>query len=288
MGDLDALVVDGVRYRILDPTGNITALVESDVVVDAQPDVARRIMQRHPAVEQVGFVSHEDAGSGDGRPSVRMRMAGGEFCGNATMSAAALLLWRMGGEWDVADPDAWTNVLVRVWGVREPVEVRLQPCEDGSFRGGVRMPPAEGVELPELTFGSLTGQIPLVRMVGISHVVIEASSVFAGLRGDRAAAERAVRAWCAELATDGLGLMFLSQGEEGYELTPLVYVPGGDTVFWENSCASGTSAVGIYLARKTGTAVDMTLQEPGGSLRVTSDPASGETWLYGSVRMAQV
>ena len=67
-------------------------------------------------------------------------------------------------------------------------------------------------------------------------------------------------------------------------LTPLVYVPGSGTSFWENSCASGSAATGMYLADRTGKRQEICLREPGGSLKVTSDPGSGETWLYGTVR----
>ena len=77
--------------------------------------------------------------------------------------------------------------------------------------------------------------------------------------------------------------MFLDAARS--RLTPLVYIPGSGTVFWENSCASGSSAAGMYLAARTGAPVGLTLAEPGGSLRVSSDPGGGETWLYGRVRL---
>jgi len=65
-------------------------------------------------------------------------------------------------------------------------------------------------------------------------------------------------------------------------LTPLVYVPGADTMFWENSCASGSAAAGMYLAARTGAPADVTFDEPAGRLRVESDPVSGRTVLHGS------
>ena len=37
-----------VRYSILDPTGNITALVESPVEPERQPELAAELMRRHP------------------------------------------------------------------------------------------------------------------------------------------------------------------------------------------------------------------------------------------------
>ena len=68
-------------------------------------------------------------------------------------------------------------------------------------------------------------------------------------------------------------------------MTPLVYVPGADTMFWENSCASGSVAAGQYLAAASGEAVKIALKEPGGTLVVESDPDTGETWLYGGTKL---
>ena len=51
---------DPLQYSIFDPTGNITALVESPVPVERQPAVAAALMARHPEVEQVGFVRFPD------------------------------------------------------------------------------------------------------------------------------------------------------------------------------------------------------------------------------------
>ena len=89
------------------------------------------------------------------------------------------------------------------------------------------------------------------------------------------------------LALDGLGLMFLEEGPAARRMTPLVFVPGADTVFWESSCASGSSAVGMCLASREGTPVDLSLAEPGGKLHVKSDPLRAETWLFGSVRLLE-
>ena len=95
--------------------------------------------------------------------------------------------------------------------------------------------------------------------------------------------EKAVREFCEKLRADGLGLMFLEGGGDERNLTPLVYVPGGGTTFWENSCASGSAAVGMYLAARHGAPAELTLHEPGGALRVSCDPANGEIRLRGGV-----
>ena len=67
-------------------------------------------------------------------------------------------------------------------------------------------------------------------------------------------------------------------------MTPLVYIPGSGTVFWENSCASGSAAVGMYLADGNAAPTEVSLREPGGVLHVTSDRTG--TRLRGNVRLA--
>ena len=83
-----------IRYRILDPNGNITVLVESAVPVEKQPSSAEWIMQQHPEVEQVGFVRFLDITPDSDGIHAELRMTGGEFCGNASLSTAALYLYR--------------------------------------------------------------------------------------------------------------------------------------------------------------------------------------------------
>lgn len=269
---------DLVRYSILDPTGNITALVESAVEVDRQPAMAQRVMANHPTVEQVGFVSFMQDGDDHESPSVSLRMAGGEFCGNATMSAATLYAVRK----DLSMPAA---LMLSVSGVSRPVEVSLDKEAERVFSARIGMPEALSIDMIELGIDAMRDTVPLVRMEGISHVMVEPSSALRDLLFSRSVAERAVRKWCRELETDGLGIMFLSGMGTRINLTPLVFVPGSGTVFWENSCASGSAAMGMYLAHKESRAIDVSLCEPGGILRVQSEPAWHRTWLHGGVRL---
>ena len=297
-----------IRYSIFDPTGNITALVETEVDIPQQPSVAASIMKCHPEVEQVGFVEFykETVPATEAKLGGKLRMAGGEFCGNAAMSAAALYLIR--------NKISEMTVSLNVSGASAPVPASLSETAEGTFSAGVLMPPASGIKNGSFSFGGMTGTLPVVMMEGISHIIIEKDSVFFSLLDDRSAAELAVREWCAQLGTDGLGLMFLDHkfdaGPLEYDLTPLVYVPGSSTVFWENSCASGSAAAGIFIAGKTAAVRDISVSttklssseskipeagttrlpliaftEPGGRLCVKSDAAAGKTWLFGNVRL---
>ena len=72
-------------YKI-NPTGNVTLIVEGAVPVEQQAALAAELMKRDTEAEQVGFLSKPQRfGS-----AAALRMMGGEFCGNAAISAAAL------------------------------------------------------------------------------------------------------------------------------------------------------------------------------------------------------
>lgn len=262
-----------IRYSIFDPTGNITALVESPVDESEQRAVAASIMARHAAVEQVGFVRLPDEKSAP----AALRMAGGEFCANASMSAASLWALRLGlceGELSLA-----------VSGAEDAVAVRLKQEDESCFSAAVRMPEAREITAIPFVFEGLSGTIPLVRMEGIDHAVLTPDCPFFALRDRPSAAEKAVRELCASLGAVCLGLMFLEGERAQRRLTPLVYVPGSRTLFWESSCASGSAAAGMLLARQSGERTELELIEPGGVLRVESDPRKGETRLFGRTRL---
>ena len=270
----------GCRVSILDPTGNITALVQGNVPVDRQPSFAAQVMAQHPEVEQVGFVRILPVGS---PIQAELRMAGGEFCGNASLCAAAL--WMR--EADCVGSGQQV-VRLRVSGAANPVEVRMTQNGEGCFSGSVCMPRALRVVKKELAFGSVVGAAPVVELEGISHVAIEEGSPLSALRDDRAMAEAAVRAWCTEQGASCMGLMFLEGEAPSLRLTPLVFVPKSGTLFWESSCASGSAAAGIALAEQMGGSASFSFIEPGGTIRVTSDGVRGETWLFGSVQLVAV
>lgn len=245
------------RYVLMDPTGNRTLLVDTPVPVEEQPAVAAELMELEPTVEQTGFLSFS------GASGLSLRMAGGEFCGNATMSAAVYDAMRSG--------TAEGRVIVNVSGAPEPVPVAFEKEIDGSWMGMVEMPRPCSVETLRFPDGR---NLPVVAFQGISHVILEQEI-------PEKEAEALAKRWCAHLKADALGLMFLNR-KEG-RLSPLVYVPAADTLFWESSCGSGTSAVGAWLALASGKPVTVSLKQPGGVLEIAASP-DGPLFLKGTVR----
>lgn len=260
-----------MTYSIFDPTGNITALIEGSCSSEEIAD----LMRADPEIEQAGFV-REAYNTESGFDAV-LEMAGGEFCGNASMCAAAWLAIRK----NAGDMKA----RLKVSGTEEPVDVFLKKNEDGGFQADVLMPKALEIRETVLSDGEVSGSVPLVKWEGLSHVIIEEGSVFSYLGKGKAGAEAAVKNWCRSLSAKGLGLMFLKGNGERLEMAPLVYIPGSDTIFWEHSCASGSSAAGMYLAQKTNREVTAELAQPGGVLKVKSGPGSADTWLSGNVKL---
>lgn len=223
-----------VIYDVLDPTGNITILVRTPVPEADQPDVAAHLMELEPETEQVGFLSSERKSSqnkdkaSDSDCDIYLRMAGGEFCGNASMCAAVIAA--------MESEQSSRKVNLRVSGASGIVRAEVARRPDGDWTGTVDMPkPAsiEEVSLPE------AGTVPIVRFEGISHVIL-----LQQIPRDKAPALALV--WCKALEADAVGLLFLDQ--EKSTMTPLVYVPAAQTLCWEKSCASGTTAVCAWLA----------------------------------------
>ena len=248
-----------VRYHRADPTGNITLLVETPVAPERRSAVAAALMQLEPDAEQAGFLLETPAG-------LRLEMAGGEFCGNASMSAAAWLCAREG---------CCGRVTLGVSGAKTPVEVDVQPPQNGSYACAVTMPPPDAVADCLLPLGDALRSLPAVSFGGLTHLLVEESL-------PRPDAELLIRQWCASLCADALGLMLYSQ--KAQRLDPLVYVPAAGTCVWERSCASGTTAVGLILAKRANAEVRLTLNEPAGRLTVTADP-TGRAVLAGAVRL---
>ena len=247
-----------VEYYLLDPTGNKTILVDSPVPVPEQPYIASKLMEMEPETEQVGFLSMDEG------CDLSLRMAGGEFCGNASMSTAVVAALKTGVKGGA--------FRLKVSGAAEPVKAEVRLLPDGRWDGMVKMPCPVSVEM--VRFPGEEADFPVVHFEGISHVILEAAV-------DREMAEKSAPAWCRFLGADAVGLMFLDRAAS--RLTPLVYVPAASTLFWENSCASGTTATAAYLAEKNGVPLTVTLEQPGGSLTVDVTEEQ-QFYLSGTVR----
>ena len=243
-----------IKYFIADPAGNITALV-TDLCNENIKTVAQKIMARNKNVEQVGAVEF----SGDG---IKLRMSGDEFCGNATMSAAALycLLTKKHGK---------VSVDVLVFGTQEPVNVSLD-IKDGYYDCECLLQKPKEISDIEFTAVHKNYRFPLVSFEGISHIIADESL-------SEQAAQSVIKDIAKSLSVKALGIMIFNK-EKSY-MRPLVYVPAADTLFFENSCASGSCAVAaVYAGKKR-----ITISQPGGDI---SAQYSDKITLSGKIKLS--
>ncbi|MBR6005888.1 MAG: hypothetical protein IK063_06670 [Clostridia bacterium] len=252
-----------IDYYTANPTGNITLLAETPAEKRDYKTIADRLMALNPRAEQAGFIGFNENG-------FFLNMAGGEFCGNASMSAAAVFAQKQG-----INPGEKRVVTLRVSGAEEPVNVSVKADESGAYECEIQMPPAKRITEREFSFEGKKYALPVVESEGISHIIFEGEM-------QKKTAEKAVVQWCDELNAGCLGIMFADF--EKNTISPLVYARDAGTLFWENSCASGTTAAGLYLAEKTGRDVDIALSQPGGALRIKTQK-NARPLLCGSVRI---
>ena len=124
------------EYWLFDPSGNITALIPVPEEGACSPAAAEAVMNTESVCEQVGFVL-----PGTDLCDARLRMAGGEFCGNAALCTAALTAVASG-----VPVGSTVRLRIAVSGADEPVSVALDRREDGFFTGSVIMPPVTEVK----------------------------------------------------------------------------------------------------------------------------------------------
>ena len=262
-------------YIIADPTGNITALITSPYTEETRQSMIQEAFDREPSCEQVGFLM-SDSGS-----DIGLEMMGYEFCGNATLSAAA---WHAGMQG--LEPGCDTVVTVESSGADEILNVHVRRLEadpsasadtlfSGSyFEGTVGMP------VPAL---STYRGYPLISFEGISHLLVPAEDF------SIPHAEKAVQEYANELEVSALGLMLCPDYDDltstqpdgdSIRIRPLVYVPDQDTLFWEHGCATGSTAAGWY-RYMTGGSKHTEIKQPGGIIRV--DITDGQPMLTGKV-----
>lgn len=236
----------------LSPLGNTTVFLRGEVVREARAALLAEAMDYdHLAAEQAGFLvapHFEEA-------LFRIEMSGGEFCGNATLSAAAL----------AASEGAESPFFVECSGAAKPLRAEACPLGAGRWLARAEMPQAhevrhlslEGILLGKLPFG---GAAICVSLPGIAHLVVEAADLSAADYDELLA--RLMR----ETAADAYGVVpFERLGRDHFRIRPYVAVPSAKSRVFERACGSGSLALALAEGSKRGR---IAVEQPGGTLFV--------------------
>jgi len=235
-----------LNFAKMNPTQNMTIIVTDPVPRREQVRIAGQLMAYGSVgAEQVGFM--EETSLPGAR--ARLQMMGGEFCGNATISLAALLAHEDG----LAD-GASAIYPLEISGAEGIVRCGIRRC-GSSYLGTVRMPLPERIR--EMDFGE-NHIYPLVEFPGIAHAIVPEDAM------TPAEAEACIASWCDMCGADAFGILLVNSGMSA--IRPLVYVKETRSSVWEHGCGSGSAAIGAYAALQGHGRLD--LSQPGGVIQV--------------------
>lgn len=158
-------------------------------------------------------------------------MAGGEFCGNASRAAAILFSELNGGAQDVQ---------FTVSGFNGTVTAHVEKHDPDHYRVRCIFPgmPTDSREVV-LSNGQTAS---VVDLGGIVHVVIEAP--FPSEKTDYESQHTAIVSELGLADREAVGVVWFERAEDSIVMHPVVWVKGVSTFFYEQSCGSGTIAVG--------------------------------------------
>jgi len=248
------------------PGGN-TTLLFSDSGQRPAEQARLAALALDPAMlggEQAGFV-HLAQG--------KLRMAGGEFCVNASRAVGALLAYTD----QCANPEQGMlegiaqSATQAAYATPPQCHERLDEIQVSGWHSPVRLrtrgtAPLWQVEallrLPACSITTVEEGAHLVRLPGISHLLLGGPAH--PLPDDCHALAAQMRQRHGLENEPAAGVIWWRECQGQLEMLPLVHVRDADTTFLENACGSGALALAMRLSR-SGTRRAFSIMQPGGS-----------------------
>ena len=206
------------EVAVLDPAGNVTAIVLSDVQAAERARIAAQLLRLPELrIEQAAFLTAPRCGG-----EIRLEMMGGEFCGNALRCAGFYHALRTGAQ-------GKTCVLAEISGA-EGVQPVMADTAAGEASTVMPLPRAvQPADWPDV-------QAVRVTFDGITHFVMDRA------QPDDALVQRAI---AAAPEASAVGALFLDRAAGSMQ--PVVFVRETGSCVAETSCASGSVATAVVL-----------------------------------------
>jgi diaminopimelate epimerase len=238
-----------INYVKADPAGNVTLFVLNSLRQEERKRVNTFLLSLDKEAEQAGCLSWHGN-------NISVQMMGGEFCGNATRSAAAYCAWR--------DGLAEGHFAVSCSGCPDSLPVTVKKIAGAVYDAEVILPLPLSITKEKLPMGK--EYIPLIRVVlpGIEHYIyltdaldsLDKNSCWTTLENHVLSG----------FPPEAFGLILLE--ERSCRMIPAVFVTATRTLYWEHSCGSGSAAAAAALATLYKKDIAMKLREPGGTITV--------------------
>jgi diaminopimelate epimerase len=241
------MIIDFVKTS---PSQNTTVLITSFCPPERYVEVARKVMgYEYLHAEQVGFI----VPPGNKNSVIGLKMAGGEFCGNASLSAAAYARYK--GICEARE------FLIDVSGADHPLRCYVEQKSRFVYKAKCEMPPPVSIREFTVRVGQqeVTGSV--VNLKGISHFVFELWPEVHFFDDILELLENHINA-------SALGVVpYRKINELEYEIKPYIHVRETDSRMFERGCGSGSLALGLHLKEKDITG-KLNVRQPGGVIGV--------------------
>lgn len=258
-----------LNFVELNPCMNKTVFILDDVPVEKYAEISEKIISyENLFAEQVGFLKPPFDKNND----AHLHMMGGEFCGNATRSLAAYTTFNNQRFFENGADACELNI--EVFGQDQALECNVTKTSlDNTFYTDIQMPLPIGKMQIIDEIGSIKN-IKKIDFNGITHFSvddknfnnIEETEVFFG----------EVKNFMEENQSSYMAFGIMFYDYEKSFMTPLVYVKGTDSLFWEKSCASGTSAFASMMTFEKNKSLNIDIAQPGGSINVNTTFENGK------------
>lgn len=267
-----------LRFTKVNPVENMTIFILDSLAREKHISIANDLMNYNNLyAEQVGFIEEPMSIKGKSLNTLRLQMMGGEFCGNATRSLAAYMVYKDHPSINKINDQEY-NVILEASGNQELLNCLVRKTDkENIFNSRISMPLAERITNVNIN------KIPAKRVdfEGISHFIVDSYKV-----QDKEDFYRHIKRYMEKEDYDAFGIMYYDEVKEFLE--PLVHVRMTNSKFWERSCASGTSAFGIAEAIRENKNVKLQVKQTGGVLGVEVKLEDGdvkEVFLEGEVEI---
>lgn len=214
-----------IKYKVLNPGGNKTALVDGSEYTDNQKKLINNmIMEKNPQIEQVGFLSNKIN---------RLEMAGGEFCMNGTRCAIWEYLKGKEGEIEISVSGTDKMILGKVLNDKK-VEIQLDI----------------GKNIANLY--EVKNDFTCIKIDGILIAILnekKSKTYIQKLKQDEEKTKNELKQLMIaklECKEKAIGIMLLEKEVGKIKINPIVWVKAIDTVLYETACGSGSLGTAIY------------------------------------------
>lgn len=219
-----------LNYIKTSPSQNMTILITDYIDSKDYIKVANSVMRYESLyAEQVGFVvppKHNDS-------CVGICMAGGEFCGNALLSAAAYSRYK-----GICLDE---NFFVSSSGSKDALKCKINVLDLHRFKVFGQVPNPLDILPMDIKVDNNIISGNLVVMNGISHFITDYA-----VRKEEF--DKIMNQLINSVESSALGIIpFKSIDETNFEINPYVFVKNTGSRYFERACGSGSLSLGIHL-----------------------------------------